>query len=361
MRHESVALLACTNVVGGHEFQAAALAKSLAEHVSVTVFVNNAEEQLPFEALGLDVRNTYGILLIPGALPKQILNGWLRRAAIRSLVADYSHVIVSAGAVEAAVAVGVALRGHKALSMYLPSFFDRVPLWGWKGHLYNCLLGAACKLYDRIITINRIQALVIRGFTRIPTSVVNNLIRPVDIPDEQGAARLVYVGRMDTQKRLDELLEWLDTGQNPIKELLLFGDGPERVSLELQAKKMRYLRCTFYGWATPEEQDRLIRSSDILVLNSLLEGEPLVIREGRARGMRIMVRNIVGTRGVTFRHERFNTKQELLDNLERISLESLLTGSVHKERSAHQANDKRKNRIIALVRSISAVNEAEPD
>ena len=37
--------------------------------------------------------------------------------------------------------------------------------------------------------------------------------------------------------------------------------------------------------------------------------------------MRIMVRNILGTRGVTFRHERFNTKQELLDNLDRLSLE----------------------------------------
>ena len=98
------------------------------------------------------------------------------------------------------------------------------------------------------------------------------MIRPVDIPDEQGAARLIYIGRMDTQKRLDELLEWLDTGQNPIKEILLFGDGPKRVSLELQAKKLCHLRCTFFGWATPEEQDRLIRSSDILVLNSLLEG-----------------------------------------------------------------------------------------
>ncbi|HEY6529179.1 MAG TPA: glycosyltransferase family 4 protein [Cellvibrionaceae bacterium] len=352
MIRKRVALLACTNVVGGHEFQAAALAKSLAEHVPVTVFVNYPEQLPPFKVLGLEVRIANGALLMSGNLPRQLINGWIGRTVIRSLVAEFDYVIVSAGAVEAGVAVGVALLNQKSMSMYLPFFFDRVPVWGWKGHLYNCILGATCRLFDRIITINRIQARVIRGFTRLPTIVVTNLIRPVNISDEQDSARLVYIGRLDTQKRLDELLEWLDTELNPIKELHLFGDGPMRVSLERQAENLGHLRCTFFGWTSAEEQDRLIRCSDILVLNSLLEGEPLVIREGRARGMRILVRNIIGTRGVTFRQERFNSKQELIDNLVALRSKSAVLNALPTKISLFRAVILRERGISALTRLI---------
>ena len=53
------------------------------------------------------------------------------------------------------------------------------------------------------------------------------------------------------------------------------------------------------------EQDRLIRSNDILVLNSLLEGEPLVIREACFRSMKIVARDITGVRGVATYSERY--------------------------------------------------------
>jgi glycosyltransferase involved in cell wall biosynthesis len=320
MNHLRVALLACTNVIGGHEFQAAALAKSLAEHVSVTVFVNHPDHVKVFEDAGLEIRIVEGVLLEPGLLPKQLLNGWLHRTEIRSLVEGFDHVIVSAGAVEAGVAVGLALRrGTRPLSMYLPSFYDRVPLWGWKGHLYNCALGVACRLFNFIITINRIQARVIHAFSGVPTLVVGNRIRQVHLPVEQGPSRLVFVGRMDQQKRIGELMRWLDSDLNPINNLLLIGDGPLRQLLERQSLESKHLNCTFLGSLKPQDQDRLIRATDVLMLNSLIEGEPLVVREARARGMNILVRDIVGTRGVTSRKERFSSQMELLDRLSAIA------------------------------------------
>jgi len=306
-----VAILVCSRIIGGHEYQVAALAKSLAAHVSVSVYVNQPEHASLFNNPELTVYVKEGQLLRLGTFVAQYFDGWRRRNAIRSLVESHDYVIVSAGAVEAAIATGVALRGYKPMSMYLPFFYDRVPVWGWTGHLYNCILAGSCRLYDRIITINRIQAYVIRAFCGVSTSVVTNKIREVQPPVEHGPPRLVFVGRLDHQKRVDELMQWLDTGANPVKELLLVGDGPLRTQLEHHAQMLTYLKCSFLGWRSPEEQDRLIRSNDILVLNSLLEGEPLVIREARARGMKIAARDIVGTRGVTARTERYKSQSEL--------------------------------------------------
>ncbi len=351
-----VAVLICTNVIGGHEFQAAALCQSLSEHVSVTVVVNRSEHAAMFRDAGLEVIVAEGLLLGPGSLPRQIFNGWRRRAAIRALIQGSNHVIVSAGAVEAGVAAGVALRGHRPLSMYLPFFYDRVPVWGWKGHLYNCVLATTCKLFDHIITINRIQARVIRAFSGVPTLVVANRIRPVQLPVEQGPPRLVFIGRLDHQKRINEVLRWLDDVSNPIRELLLIGDGPLRPSLELQAKNLKHLSCKFLGWKGPEDQDRLLRTSDILVLNSLLEGEPLVIREARARGMHIVVREITGTRGVTSRAERFSSQQELLDRISTLVILARKRETPPLAENQKRAEIKRTRDIATLTQMINKNN-----
>jgi glycosyltransferase involved in cell wall biosynthesis len=167
---------------------------------------------------------------------------------------------------------------------------------------------------------------------------------------ERGHARLVYVGRFDHLKRVDELMKWLDTEVNPVSELLLIGDGPLRTKLEQQAQTLTYLKCIFLGWKSPEEQDRLIRSSDILVLNSLLEGEPLVIREARARGMKILVRSIVGTRGVTARKERFDTQSELIDRILIINDGSYVADLVTRNFKKNNDAIKREKEILALIK-----------
>lgn len=316
MSRVRVALLACTNVIGGHEFQAAALGRSLAEHVEVTVLVNRAEHAGVFLDAGLDVRVVEGLLLGPGTLPRQYFDGWRRRTAIRALVEGFDHVIVSAGAVEAGVAVGMALRGHQPTSMYLPSFYDRVAVWGWKGHLYNCILALTCRLFDRVITINRIQACLIRGFSKIQTVVVRNQVRSVAVSSKMpGKSRLVFIGRLDYQKRVGELISWLDFDGNPFKELLIVGDGPLRAELEAQARTCSFIRCAFLGWMSTQAQDALLNLNDILVLNSLVEGEPLVIREAKQRGMQVIARDIVGVRGVTRPFERYRDALALRNRL----------------------------------------------
>lgn len=316
MSRGHIALLVCSNVIGGHEFQVAELAQSLTDYFAVTVFVNRQEHVKLFKDVGLEVHVAENQLLRSGTLPRQWLDGWYRRDIIRMLVEEFDHIIVSAGAVEAGASVGVALSGHRPLLMYLPFFYDRVPVWGWKGFLYNWVLASTCKLFDRIITINRIQAQIIRGFSRVRTVVVRNQIRPVGVPSSPtGKARLVFIGRLDHQKRISELISWLDFDDNPFLELLIVGDGPLRADLEAQARTCCFIRCKFLGWLSAQAQDALLNVNDILILNSLLEGEPLVVREANRRGMRVIARDIVGVRGVTRPSQRYRDAPTLRTRL----------------------------------------------
>ena len=352
MKHTRIAILVCTNVIGGHEFQSSELARSLAKHALVTVFVNRSEHAKLFVDAELDVQLSEGMLLKTGWLPMQFTGGFFRRHTIRELVNNFDQVIVCAGAVEAGVAVGVALSGYKPISMYLPFFYDRVAVWGWKGYVYNCILARTCRLFNRIITINRIQARVIRAFSGVPTCVVTNKVREVKPPVVYGPARLLFVGRLDHQKRVDELMHWLDSVTNPLNELVLIGDGPLRQELEDHAKTLTYLKCTFLGWKDADEQDKLFHLNDILVINSLLEGEPLVVREARIRGLNIVARHIVGTRGVTSRNERFRTQDQLLSRLKTIACQSIRHKSASGVVSISRSEAIRDRYVEELVRTL---------
>lgn len=315
-RRPQVVLLVCSRVIGGHEFQAAALARDLAAQVSLTVVVNSSPQLALFADSGASVRLAEDGLLRPGPLPVQGLDGLRRRAPLRALVAGADEVIVSAGAVEAGVAAGVALRGRVPLSLYLPFFYDRQPVWGrLRGCAYNSALAACCRLFARIITINRIQARVIHQLTGVPTLVVPNAVRPVAAPAVSGPGRLVFIGRLDQQKRVEELLRWLDFPDNPFREILVVGDGPLRNAVQATALRLRHIRATLLGWQDAPSQDALLNRHDILLLNSLLEGEPLVIREAQRRGMRVLARNITGVRGLTRRAERFDDARQLQQRL----------------------------------------------
>jgi glycosyltransferase involved in cell wall biosynthesis len=340
-----VVVLICANVLGGHEFQAAALVRALARHADVTVLTNLASQRAMFEAPGVVVRALEQQLLRAGPLPRQLLDGLRRRRSLRAAVAGNDHAIVSGGAVEAGVAAALALHGFIPTSLYLPFFYDRIPAWGpVAGTAYNALLAACCRLFQRIVTINRIQARLIRAFTGVPTMVVDNEIRSVAAPVDTGTGRLVFVGRLGEQKRVGELLDWVDFPGNPFDELILIGDGPLRQALEAQGRSLAHMRCTFHGWLGATEQDRLLRPNDVLLINSLLEGEPLSIREAQARGMRVLARDIVGVRGVTRRGMRYRDAGGL-----RALLSCMQTDRAAERPTPRSAADGRRQRQVARL------------
>lgn len=317
---KKIAVLICSNVIGGHEFQAKKLAEDLSIQANVTVFVNKLEHIDFFRADGYETVALTGKLLQKGWIGRQLLSGLSDRHSLRKELASFEQVVVCAGAVEASVRVGVSLFRKLPTILYLPSFYDRIPLWGCAlGGVYNSILAMALKFFDRILVINRIQGKIIGTRAHRPVLVLPNVIRTVQKAEEGHEPKLVYVGRIDQQKRLTELIEWLDFKTNPFHKFLVIGDGPEKDAALAQSRNMSFLQVDFAGWLRPEEQDKKISDKDVLLLNSSIEGEPLVLREAQARGMRVLVRNILGVRGVTKKSERFDSQAELVQQLVKIS------------------------------------------
>lgn len=310
-RYGRVALVIAANVTGGHEFQSRALADDLANLTCVTVFLNAKEHLRVFEGTAADVKVEPGLFLAEGKLGVQIVHGFRNMRKIRRLLNPYDRVIVCAGAVEAAVCTGIALTGRKRVSLYLPFFSDRIAYWGKVGCAYNLLLGCFGLLYSRILTINRIQAKLIGQFMHRPTHVIPNLIREVPPVTKEGLGRIIYIGRLDSQKRVPEMLRWLDYSENPYQEVVLIGDGPQRAEVIAAAAQLKYIKATILGWQWPHEQDQFICKNDVLVLNSVIEGEPLVIREANQRGISVIAPDIAGVKGITFRGNRFRSDQSV--------------------------------------------------
>ena len=71
------------------------------------------------------------------------------------------------------------------MTLYLPFFYDRTASWGKIGCIYNRLLGTFGLLYKNIITINRIQAKLIRRFMHRATIVIPNRVN--DVPRAEKA------------------------------------------------------------------------------------------------------------------------------------------------------------------------------
>ncbi len=110
-------------------------------------------------------------------------------------------------------------------------------------------------------------------------------------PDDQV---LISVGRLDSWKRYDLLLEAL---KNVIKKhsckLLLVGDGPEWENLEAQIERLElppYVVMT--GYRT--DIANLLEASDIFVISSCKEGLPMVLLEAMASRKAIVSTNVGG-------------------------------------------------------------------
>ena len=118
-------------------------------------------------------------------------------------------------------------------------------------------------------------------------------LRELGIP--AGRRAVTYVGRLEPQKGLDDLIsrarDWLDL--LPGHDLLLVGDGPQRGELEDLAGRLGLSgRVRFAGWRgnVPE----ILRASEILVLPSRWEGMPNVLLEAMACRLPVVAMNVEG-------------------------------------------------------------------
>jgi glycosyltransferase involved in cell wall biosynthesis len=172
-----------------------------------------------------------------------------------------------------------------------------------KGHLLADRLTQ--RLCDAHVCVSRSTAEFQRLSAGIPSTrlaVIPNGVSQIDSPSNPQSSilnprpSLVFVGRLDSQKGVDVLLEALATlPAEKRPEIAIVGAGAERPSLEEQSRRLGLDECVrFVGWQANPRAWML--SADALVLPSRWEGMPNVVLEAMVLGKPVIATDVEGVR-----------------------------------------------------------------
>lgn len=315
-----VAFLLCSETIGGHEFQSIEFALSSKKYCEPTVILNIPEHKRLVVNREIEFVLSENKFFENGNFIKQYYLSIKEKKHLRLLLKGYDIIVVCAGTLEAGISSSYALNNECCVYLYVPMFVDRKELWGKVGIIYNSLLRCFIRPYKKIITITEAQGRIFAKYKQV--IILPNKIPSLDksIPQKKRNKyrRLYFVGRLDNkQKRISELINWLDSPDNLIREFVIVGDGDAKVDILKQIEKLKYISVVLKGWMSLEEQNREFSSNDIFVINSAYEGEPLVIREANNRGSIVIARDIIGHYSCTYPENRYNDKKTLLSLIAR--------------------------------------------
>jgi glycosyltransferase involved in cell wall biosynthesis len=200
------------------------------------------------------------------------------------------------------------VHGHKALAHALagvPS--DRV-VCTWHGSTAHdarvrVYEGLALRLAARCARVIAVGEPLVSGLERagIPRERIAVVENPVALGEvaapraRPGALRLLFAGRISSEKGLDVLLDALARPEAQGITLDVAGDGPERASLAERAAALGG-RVRFLGWV-PSIAGAL-GEVDALALPSRREGLPLAVLEAAAGGRAIVASDVGAVREV---------------------------------------------------------------
>lgn len=106
---------------------------------------------------------------------------------------------------------------------------------------------------------------------------------------------IIFIGRLDSYKRIDLLLHSLHSTNN-VHTLHILGDGPDREHLELSATSLnrKNIQVLFHGLVSESDKLKLLKQADLLVLPSLCSNEAfgIVQLEAMASGIPSLSFNI---------------------------------------------------------------------
>jgi glycosyltransferase involved in cell wall biosynthesis len=167
------------------------------------------------------------------------------------------------------------------------------------------------RLVDRHVCVSQAVAEFSARRTRLPANRLVVIPNGVDVARFQhampldltelglavGRRAVTYVGRLDHQKAIPELIahspSWLD--RLPDHDLLLVGAGPQADELRALAQRSGIAdRVHFTGWR--DDVPRILRASDLFVLPSRWEGMPNALLEAMAAGLPVVATDVEGVR-----------------------------------------------------------------
>lgn len=346
--NKNVLVLVCGRVIGGHEIQLKTILQDLcALRDDVVVVCQTPATYAYFSALPCQ------LFQIDFGIEGKVWRQWQAApgiaTALDSHFARAGSILVSGGTIEACIGAARAAKlsvPAAKLIAYLPMYIDRSTSHGLVGRVYNLVVNRMARVVDEYLTINRIQAHLLRAHYTRPVKVLENVIQGVQAPQVSHGKRLVFLGRFDNgQKGLLELIDLLDRPDNPYGDVVLIGDGPDRAEIVSRAKAATAIKVHFAPWMDVTGVDRFLGTDDCLIMNSRWEGEPLVVREFTARGLPCVVRDITGMRGVTSKTMRFTDSDSLIRILNRLHE----ADSAHDHVHAVRVPQSRRQQVLASL------------
>jgi glycosyltransferase involved in cell wall biosynthesis len=132
----------------------------------------------------------------------------------------------------------------------------------------------------------------------IPNAIELSKFTPPRQRNHAGPVRLLFVGRFNTFKNVETLLETADKlrqkGSDNF-ELQLVGDGERRANLErLVVEKGLTRNVRFLGWVDRETIVERYRQADLFVTATTWEGMPNTVLEGMACGLPVVATRASG-------------------------------------------------------------------
>jgi glycosyltransferase involved in cell wall biosynthesis len=122
---------------------------------------------------------------------------------------------------------------------------------------------------------------------------------PVDQPDAEEPVRVLFLGRVEESKGAFDLLDaWQKMlaghGQPTKPVLTIVGDGDTDRAREIVREQGLSETIEITGWIAPEDVPAIVRSSQVLVLPSYFEGQPMAILEAMANGLCVLASRVGG-------------------------------------------------------------------
>jgi len=183
--------------------------------------------------------------------------------------------------------------GIPLLATFHVAFDARLSVWGGLTNAAYRLYAPALAECDRVIVFGRNQRDLLAGLG-VPERKLAVLPNGVDVdkysPGAAGWKRkvdadrlFVYLGRLDAEKNVDELVDaFLDVRPPPRTRLVIVGAGTERRRL---ARRYRDPAVVFTGHVGEEaERIAILRAADAFFLPSSVEGLSLAMLEAMACG-----------------------------------------------------------------------------
>jgi len=158
-----------------------------------------------------------------------------------------------------------------------------------EGLMYKC-----CNL--AFVSSKQDLSYIVRKYSINPNKirVINNYVNTdhfKPIPMKKFVDRLLFVGRLEKQKNLLNLIDGLT---NTSLSLDIIGEGSLKAILEEKAKKSK-VKINFLGRVPSTELPKLMNKYKIFILPSYYEGMPKVLLEAMSCGLACVATNVPGS------------------------------------------------------------------